>query len=667
MADVNKTIEISMKADIKQMLQQLKKIPGMTKEEAKKMVSGFQKELKQAQSAAKKAAQVNERAMKKMGRSFDHAKHKARELRKQSREVGGAFGAMEDVVSEVNPELAGMAMTLGTVGSAARTVSRTIATGNPYIIAAVVAITAAIAAYTAFTSSQREAERQQKLFNEAMQETDKRFATQAEIIRGITSDYNKAKRELMVFQGQMTQVQADLLNAAEANDKSLQADLQRQDEFVIQQKQLLKLAEKAKQNASSLTEEEKKQLEQAMLLTGEKRLQTGLETQSVTGLINQNKATADMFFLQQHIKKELANQNKLRTKIIQARQAELLATEELIELKAIEEAQEAQQEARDKRRAKAAAEQNARTATMNAIQLDLQNKQKTTQQELFKMSIARMEPEKRIEAEHAKQLQNLREQRNAIRDQFREAQALAKTDKDRTQLAELEKQSKEQISLLLQKEDELTAKRATDLHNLYEQENKEEDARHDKRTKNLEQEAEKARQSFTAVSNSFVDAANITADLIERFGEKNKKNQMLAFNIRKGTAISEAVINTALAVTRAIAELGPVAGPLAAAAITATGAAQIALIASEAPKFHTGGMIGPAPDERVITAQPGEFVLSKQTVQRVGAENIERMNRGADPTKPIVIVSNPFKHYDRFIKGRALSGIDATSTGRMQY
>ncbi|MEE3019824.1 MAG: hypothetical protein VX313_01090, partial [Bacteroidota bacterium] len=660
MADVNKTIEISMKADIKQMLQQLKKIPGMTKEEAKKMVSGFQKELKQAQSAAKKAAQVNERAMKKMGRSFDHAKHKARELRKQSREVGGAFGAMEDVVSEVNPELAGMAMTLGTVGSAARTVSRTIATGNPYIIAAVVAITAAIAAYTAFTSSQRAAERQQKLFNEAMQETDKRFATQADIIRGITSDYNKAKRELMVFQGQMTQVQADLLNAAEANDKSLQADLQRQDEFIIQQKELLQLAAKAKENASRLTEEEEKRLNKAMLLTEQQRLANGISS-------NQTKTTMDMFFLEQELQKEIANQTKLRAKIIQARKAELLATEELIELKAIEEAQEAQQEARDKRRAKAAAEQKARTASMNAMQLDLQNKQKTTQQELFKMSIARMEPEKRIEAEHAKQLQNLREQRNAIRDQFREAQALAKTDKDRTQLAELEKQSKEQISLLLQKEDELTAKRATDLHNLYEQENKAEDARHEKRKKNLEQEAEKARQSFTAVSNSFVNAANTTADLIERFGEKNKKNQMLAFNIRKGTAISEAVINTALAVTRAIAELGPVAGPLAAAAITATGAAQIALIASEAPKFHTGGMIGTAPDERVITAQPGEFVLSKQTVQRVGAENIERMNRGADPTKPIVIVSNPFKHYDRFIKGRALSGIDATSTGRMQY
>ena len=660
MADVNKTIEISMKADIKQMLQQLKKIPGMTKEEAKKMVSGFQKELKQAQSAAKKAAQVNERAMKKMGRSFDHAKNKARELRKQSREVGGAFGAMEDVVSEVNPELAGMAMTLGTVGSAARTVSRTIATGNPYIIAAVVAITAAIAAYTAFTSSQREAERQQKLFNEAMQETDKRFSTQADIIRGITSDYNKAQRELMVFQGQMTQVQADLLNAAEANDKSLQADLQRQDEFIMQQKELLQLAAKAKENASSLTEEEEKRLNKAMLLTKQKRLSNGVSS-------DQTKTTLDMFFLEQHLQKELENQNKLRTKIIQARKAELLATEELIELKAIEEAQEAQQEARDKRRAKAAAEQNARTATMNALQLDLQNKQRSTQQELFKLSTARLDPEQRIIAEHAKQLENLREQRNAIRDQFREAQALAKTDKDRTQLAELEKQSKEQIAALQRKELELNQLKSVALQELFEKEDKAEDERHQKRLKNLEKEKQAARQGFLAVSNGFIDAANTASDLIERFGEKNKKNQMLAFNIRKGTAISEAVINTALAVTRAIAELGPVAGPLAAAAITATGAAQIALIASEAPKFHTGGMIGPAPDERVITAQPGEFVLSKQTVQRVGAENIERMNRGADPTKPIVIVSNPFKHYDRFIKSRALSGIDATSTGRMQY
>ena len=39
MADVNKSIEISYRADLKQLLNELKKMPGMSEQEAKKMVS----------------------------------------------------------------------------------------------------------------------------------------------------------------------------------------------------------------------------------------------------------------------------------------------------------------------------------------------------------------------------------------------------------------------------------------------------------------------------------------------------------------------------------------------------------------------------------------------------------------------------------------------------
>jgi hypothetical protein len=660
MADVNKTIEIQMKADIKQMLQQLKKIPGMTKEEAKKMVSGFQKELRQAQAAAKKAAAVNAKAMKKMGQSFDHAKRKARDLRKQSREVGGAFGALEDVVGEINPELAGVAMTLGTVGSAARTMARTIATGNPLIMGAVAAITAAIAAYTVFTTSQREAEQQQKLMNEALEETEKRFSTQADVIRGITSDYNKASRNLKVFRGEMQQVEADLLNAAEANEKSLQSDLQKQDEFIMQQKTLLQLAGKAKESAAALTEEETKQLNKAMLLTGEKRLASGISA-------SQHTTTLDMFFLEQHLRKELGVQNKIRERIIEARKAELTATEELIELKAIEEQQDKQQAEEEKKRAKRQAEQQARTSKFLTLQNQMQVQNTTTTKELFKMHLATLEPLQRIEEEHQNTLHALTAQKNAIRQQFKEARDLAKTDTDRANLAQLEKQSKEQIAALNAKETALEAERAQNIHDALQDEIRAEEKRHKDKTSNLEKEMQLASRGFQAVTSGFIEAGQVTADLIEKFGEKNKESALIAFNVRKATAISETVINTALAITRALADLGPVAGPVAAGFIGATGAAQVALIAAESPKFHTGGMIGAAPDERKITAQTGEFILSRQTVNRIGADNIERMNRGNNPMQPMVIVTNPFKHYDRFVKGRKISGLDVQKTGQTGY
>ena len=183
------------------------------------------------------------------------------------------------------------------------------------------------------------------------------------------------------------------------------------------------------------------------------------------------------------------------------------------------------------------------------------------------------------------------------------------------------------------------------------------------------QEILDATSTFDSVSSHFVQMGDLTSQLIERFGEKNKKNQELAFNISKGAAISEAVINTALAVTRAYATMDPILASIATAGIVGVGAAQIALIASEQPKFHMGGLVGNtlAPDERQIVAKSGEGVLSTQAVKALGGEQgLQRLERGQSP-KPMVVVTNPFKHYDRFIKGRKLMGLDLASTGRAGY
>lgn len=181
---------------------------------------------------------------------------------------------------------------------------------------------------------------------------------------------------------------------------------------------------------------------------------------------------------------------------------------------------------------------------------------------------------------------------------------------------------------------------------------------------------QKQMDAFSTVSNEFVSLGETSVELFERFSEKNKKNAEIAFNVRKGIAISEITINTASAVVRALAELGPVAGGLASGAIIATGAAQAALIASEEPKFHMGGLVGQsslAPDEQRITAKSGEAVLSTSAVRRLGGEEgIQAIERGATPN-PIVVVTNPYKHYDRFMKGRKRMGLDSTRTGRRGY
>ena len=181
-ADVNKTVEVSVRADLKQLLNNLKKIPGMTEAEAKKMVSALNRQLRQTESASKKAAKASQKATKSMAKGFDRAAKSAGNARKQSREVGAALGSLEDVVGGINPELAGMAMEIGLAGQAFRSLSRSMATGNPIIIGVIGTLAAAAIAYTVFTASSREAKEIQEGLAEAIEEVKKKLDIQAGVV-----------------------------------------------------------------------------------------------------------------------------------------------------------------------------------------------------------------------------------------------------------------------------------------------------------------------------------------------------------------------------------------------------------------------------------------------------------------------------------------------------
>jgi hypothetical protein len=76
--------------------------------------------------------------------------------------------------------------------------------------------------------------------------------------------------------------------------------------------------------------------------------------------------------------------------------------------------------------------------------------------------------------------------------------------------------------------------------------------------------------------------AQTSVQILQTLLGKNKTVARALFLVEKGLAIARTIQNTAAAATKAIAELGPIAGPPAAAAITAFGAAQVSLIAATA-------------------------------------------------------------------------------------
>jgi hypothetical protein len=117
-------------------------------------------------------------------------------------------------------------------------------------------------------------------------------------------------------------------------------------------------------------------------------------------------------------------------------------------------------------------------------------------------------------------------------------------------------------------------------------------------------------------------ATSALAALARENADENAKGVKALFALEKSAAVAAIVVNTAVAVTKALAQLGPIAGAAAAGGIIATGGAQTAVVlAQKLPEAHMGEPASRrrfAPDEepRVITKH--EEVLTKSQQREMG-------------------------------------------------
>lgn len=140
----------------------------------------------------------------------------------------------------------------------------------------------------------------------------------------------------------------------------------------------------------------------------------------------------------------------------------------------------------------------------------------------------------------------------------------------------------------------------------------------------IDAEAAAARKAATE---SYVDAgitaavtlAQAVVDSAEEGSAAQKSAAMVAFRANQAAALASIGINTAQAVTKAIADFGPPPSPLGIAGIvtaSALGLAQAAAVAAQPPpSFHTGGTISTnplAPDETMVVARKGEEIRTRQ-------------------------------------------------------
>lgn len=106
---------------------------------------------------------------------------------------------------------------------------------------------------------------------------------------------------------------------------------------------------------------------------------------------------------------------------------------------------------------------------------------------------------------------------------------------------------------------------------------------------------------------------------LEKAGENEEKKAQIRkkyANIQFAVTASQIIVDTAAAIMKALAQLGPIGGPIAAAIMGATGAAQLAIANAERKKmfsgegYSEGGYTGPGPEEEPAgVVHKGEYVV----------------------------------------------------------
>ena len=188
---------------------------------------------------------------------------------------------------------------------------------------------------------------------------------------------------------------------------------------------------------------------------------------------------------------------------------------------------------------------------------------------------------------------------------------------------------------------------------------------HDNKMAMLKEERETALEMASIVASSVGSTAASIQTLLENTGNITKRQAVQLFMLQKAAGVAEIAINTSVAITKALAQLGPIGGPVAAGFMAAAGAAQTAAVLSQPPPaFDVGGMVGRTSGSDVVQASllTGEAVLDRATVRRMGGEDgINAMQRGDMPQQQVVVVQ-PFKHFDKFIQASSRRG--RYNTGR---
>lgn len=691
MADVNKSVEITLRANIKQLQDSLESIPNMTKAEAQAMTRALSAEFNKAQKAAKKAAEESQKAAKAtsaaysatskdVGASFDRmaqdASSSAQEIKisfadaagetnalsEGAETLGTSMGAATLAVDKLIPGLDDSAKKALEMADGLATAAEQAIKGGPVTMALTAAVVAMAAGYHLATKAEKEnlvVIKEQLTAYQGLQ-AEIRMATDA--ARAFSSAENeslKAQRkqavndeydamlEIELVQGRITQKQYELQKIRNQEQRELQ-------DIGLQH---YRANERRKEEISALEEKLK-------MLDKEKRLNNDLimNSQATTEEKKEAKKRSD------EITEETQRTNDAIKRInTDLRESNTLHYQAEEALKA--------QFAQEKKLVQAKDAQNKRLEEQKKIQEELQKQrdfimsleeQATESQKVSRDIMVSVLPmEDQIAARAQERSAELAKQIKSIESQVALMQATADTEDKRLQLSVAEEQAIETIAALKEEQSLVEQDALIKLQELR-------DANSDKTKQNIADENELRKQAIQeqiehlnlsqeATIGTFRNMTDAIGAITKATGQENAGLVRALFEMNKIASLGEVAFNTAKAITAAQVYPPPLNGIMIASAI-ASGAAQTAVVMSQqAPKFHMGGM---TPDESIAVVKSGEAVLDRATVNRLGGEpGVNRLQNGGS-SAPQVIVTNPYKHFDRYMTDRQRAGLSMRSAKR---
>jgi hypothetical protein len=690
MADVNKSVEITLRANIKQLQDSLESIPNMTKAEAQAMTRALSAEFNKAEKAAKKAAEESKKAAKAtsaaysatskdVGASFDRmaqdASSSAQEIKvsfadaagetnalsEGAETLGTSMGAATLAVDKLIPGLDDSAKKALEMADGLATAAEQAIKGGPVTMALTAAVVAGTAAYNLYTRSSRLAAEQQRVLAAAQEAANDKLDEQFAIVQAVTGDFKDANREYQLLTGQITQLEYDLAQARDISTAKTKSELATQQKRIQEQERLLIILDKAIKSTGSISAEETELLNQAMALSDQKLIQQGL---------NQSAVNADIALvgfrgeLLNRIQKEKDFSNAIvqnREKVLEAEQA-VIRTKAEIAKETKEEEQRQQQIAKEKQRQ---LEAQTRLQQIEAVGQALADQRVASEDRARQIFIDSLDPQQQIIEQTNERVRQNDLLQESIRQQIESAESMAKTDADRQTAAQVRAEGERAIAALveerqvIEEQGEIRLQEVRD--DIAEKNKKQIQEESDLRRKKIQEDIEALNMWQEGTIGTFSNTIQTMTTLAEQSGQKNGEIIKALFAAQRIAAVGEIAFNTAKAITAAGNYPPPFNGLMIAGAVAAGAAQTAAVFAQQAPKFHMGGM---TPDESIAVVKSGEAVLDRATVNRLGGEpGVNRLQNGGS-SAPQVIVTNPYKHFDRYMTDRQRAGLSMRSAKR---